>query len=86
MMKITLRFFAGVRETLGSSAETLALPDGVRTVGQVRAHLIARGGIWEQALGEGRALRMACDQVMCAPDTAVADGSEVAFFPPVTGG
>jgi molybdopterin synthase sulfur carrier subunit len=29
---------------------------------------------------------MAYNQVMCGPETAVADGSEVAFFPPVTGG
>lgn len=86
MTTITLRFFAGVREALGTSTETLALPDDVTTVGAVRAHLIARGDKWAAALGEGRALRMACNQVMCAADTAIADGCEVAFFPPVTGG
>lgn len=85
-MNITLRFFASVRETVGTSAETVALPDGVATVGAVRAFLIARGGPWAQALAEGRALRMACNQVMCQPETAVTDGCEVAFFPPVTGG
>lgn len=86
MTTITLRFFAGVREALGTSTETLALPADVTTVGAVRAHLIARGEKWAAALGEGRALRMACNQVMCAADTAIADGCEVAFFPPVTGG
>jgi molybdopterin synthase sulfur carrier subunit len=29
---------------------------------------------------------MAFNHVMCAPETAVAEGGEVAFFPPVTGG
>jgi molybdopterin synthase sulfur carrier subunit len=29
---------------------------------------------------------MACNQQMCGADTALADGAEVAFFPPVTGG
>jgi molybdopterin synthase sulfur carrier subunit len=29
---------------------------------------------------------MACNQVMCGADSPVADGAEVAFFPPVTGG
>jgi molybdopterin synthase sulfur carrier subunit len=29
---------------------------------------------------------MAYNQVMCGADTALADGAEVAFFPPVTGG
>ncbi|SFU57834.1 molybdopterin converting factor subunit 1 [Pseudoduganella namucuonensis] len=85
-MNITLRFFASVREALGTSTETVALPEGVSTVAAVRALLVARGGAWAQALGEGRALRMACNQVMCQPETAVTDGCEVAFFPPVTGG
>ncbi len=85
-MTITLRFFASVRETIGASQETLALPPDVATVGALRQFLIARGGAWEQALAQGRTLRMACDQVMCDADTALADGAEVAFFPPVTGG
>jgi molybdopterin synthase sulfur carrier subunit len=85
-MTITLRFFAGVRETLGTSQESLTLPAGVSTVGALRAHLVARGGAWEQALAPGRALRMAYDQVMCDAATEVKDGAEVAFFPPVTGG
>ena len=87
-MNITLRFFASVRETLGTSQEALALPAHLATVGEVRAFLVARGGAWAQALGEGegRALRMACNQLMCSADTALAEGCEVAFFPPVTGG
>jgi molybdopterin synthase sulfur carrier subunit len=85
-MNITLRFFASVREALGTSTESLALPEGVATVGQVRAHLIGRGEPWASALGEGRALRMACNQVMCKADSAVSEGCELAFFPPVTGG
>jgi molybdopterin synthase sulfur carrier subunit len=85
-MEIKLRFFASVREALGTSEEKLTLPAGVKTVGAVRDHLIERGGAWAQALAHDRALRMAFDQVMCEPDTEVRDGSEVAFFPPVTGG
>ena len=85
-MHIHLRFFASVRELLGTSSETLALPDDVRSVGAVRTLLAARGGVWADALGEGRALRMAFNQVMCPDSTALQDGGEVAFFPPVTGG
>jgi molybdopterin synthase sulfur carrier subunit len=85
-MNVTLRFFASVREALGTTSESVELPDGVETVGAVRAFLIARGGAWAQALGEGRALRMACNQVMCQSETVVKEGAEVAFFPPVTGG
>ena len=85
-MNINLRFFASVREALGTSSETVALPEGVATVGAVRDFLIARGGAWAEALGHERALRMAFNHVMCAPETPVGEGGEVAFFPPVTGG
>lgn len=85
-MKINLRFFASVREALGVSAESVALPEGVATVGAVRDFLIARGGVWSETLSHGRALRMAFNHVMCEPETEVLEGGEVAFFPPVTGG
>jgi sulfur-carrier protein len=85
-MNINLRFFASVREAVGVSIESIDLPEGMRTVGAVRDLLIARGGAWAEALGHQRALRMAYNQQMCAPETPVAAGGEVAFFPPVTGG
>ena len=85
-MKIQLRFFASVREALGIAQESVTLPEQVQTVGDVRDFLAARGGIWAEVLAEGRALRMAYDQVMTEAETAITDGGEVAFFPPVTGG
>jgi molybdopterin synthase sulfur carrier subunit len=85
-MHIELRFFASVREALGLASERIELPPGVTTVGAVRAHLIERGGVWAQALGQERALRMAFEHVMCGPETEIREGGEVAFFPPVTGG
>ncbi len=85
-MKLTLRFFASVREAVGTPVETAELPDTVATVADVRGALVARGGAWATALAEGRVLRMACNQVMCQPDAPVREGDEVAFFPPVTGG
>jgi molybdopterin synthase sulfur carrier subunit len=44
------------------------------------------GGVWAEALAEGRAWRMACNQQMTEVKTPITDGCEVAFFPPVTGG
>ena len=85
-MKITLRFFASVREELGTSQEIVQLPADTNTVGAVRAWLIARGGVWASALAPDKPLRMAFNQSMCGPDAELADGGEVAFFPPVTGG
>jgi len=85
-MQIELKFFASVREAVGTAQERVEVPASVRTVGAVRDYLIARGGVWAEALGHGRALRMALNHVMCAPEMAIAEGGEVAFFPPVTGG
>ena len=75
-----------MRELVGSGQEVLELPQATATVGELRAALVARGGNWADALCEGKLLRMAHNQLMCKADTVVADGDEVAFFPPVTGG
>ncbi|RZI41040.1 molybdopterin converting factor subunit 1 [Herbaspirillum sp. HC18] len=85
-MNIQLRFFANVREAVGTSQETVSLPASVQTVGEVRSYLRERGGAWAEALAEGRALRMACNQQMTDAGTRISEGCEVAFFPPVTGG
>lgn len=85
-MDITILYFASLREALGTGSETVRLPAGVDTVGQLRAWLRARGGHWHESLDEGRAVRMAVDRVMARADTPIAAGAEVAFFPPVTGG
>ncbi|MGH8809185.1 MAG: molybdopterin converting factor subunit 1 [Noviherbaspirillum sp.] len=85
-MNIRLRFFASVREALGTSQEMVALPADILTVGDVRAHLRGRGGVWAETLAEGRALRMAYNHQMSGADTRISEGGELAFFPPVTGG
>lgn len=81
---VRVLFFAGLREALGSS-ESLAWSPAIATAGALREHLAARGGAWEM-LTTTRNLRVAVNQTMGSSDSAVSDGDEVAFFPPVTGG
>lgn len=81
---VRLKFFASLREKLGEG-EALALPAG-STVAAAREALRARGGVHAEALAPGRAVRSALNQKMCAESAALADGDELAFFPPVTGG
>ena len=83
-LNLNLKYLASVREALGKSDERLSTT--ATTVSQVRDELIARGGTYAQVLALDNPVRMAHNQVMCASDTPVADGDEVAFFPPVTGG
>ena len=83
-MKIQVRYFASLREALGGQ-ETVDVPEGA-TLGQLRDHLLARGGRHAEVLSRHRAVRGAVNQRMVGEDEAVAEGAEVAFFPPVTGG
>jgi molybdopterin synthase sulfur carrier subunit len=84
-MTLNILYFASLRETLGSSGEQLPLPAGVSNVAQLRAHLAARGDAWCK-LVESKSLRAAVNQQMADAETAITDGDEIAFFPPVTGG
>ncbi len=85
-MQIQLKFFASLREAVGTGSESLAVPGDVKTAGQVRELLRARGGAWSEALAEGRALRIAVNQQMADSAASLSEGCELAFFPPVTGG
>lgn len=85
-MHIQLRFFAGLREALGTSGERFPVPEHVATAGEVLALLRRRGHPWEEALAPGRAYRIAVDQRMGDHASAIRDGAELAVFPPVTGG
>ena len=84
-MTLRLRYFASIREALGSGESFEPEVEGM-TVAQVRDALIARGGAHAAALGRTRAVRTALDQVLCDEAALVPRDAEIAFFPPVTGG
>jgi molybdopterin synthase sulfur carrier subunit len=83
-MKVHLRYFASLREALGTPAETIDTQ--ATTLGALRAELMARGGAHAEALAPGRSVRVALNQTMSDESAALTDGAEVGFFPPVTGG
>ena len=82
---IKILYFASLREKLGTAGEALELPAGVTDVGGVLGLLAERGGEWA-TLAAVKNLKSAVNQEMARSTTAVRDGDEVAFFPPVTGG
>ena len=80
---ITLRYFAWMREHIGTDCDDILLPDDTHTIADLLPHL--------RALSEGHALalsnmRVAVNRTYGDLDTPVSAGDEVAFFPPVTGG
>jgi len=83
-MQVTVRYFASIREAIGTGME--AVVTQATTVAGLRDELLARGGAHADALARSRAVRVALNQTMTDEATALPDGAEVAFFPPVTGG
>lgn len=83
-MRLTVRYFASIREALGHGSETVET--SAASLAALRDELVARGGAYAQSLARGKAVRVALDQIMSDESAALREGCEVAFFPPVTGG
>lgn len=83
---MTILYFAWVRQGIGAGEETLALPPQVRDGHALLAHLRSLSPNHARALGDESRLRLAVNRRHVPFDTAIAEGDEVAIFPPVTGG
>jgi len=83
---VKILYFAWLKEKTKVSEETISLPNGVSDVTGLVAALKARGDGFAEAFANEAIVRVAVNQEHVGFDHAVADGDEVAFFPPVTGG
>lgn len=85
-MRVDILYFARLREALGVAQERVELPEGVADISALMAWLAGRGEAWQQEFAGCRPLRAALNQSLVANTAGLAEGDEVAFFPPVTGG
>jgi molybdopterin synthase sulfur carrier subunit len=83
---LTILYFAWLRERIGTGEETIVMPPGVRTIGELIPWLAERSTRHAAALENRRTIRCAVNQDFADSSTALHPGDEVAFFPPVTGG
>ncbi|KAA3624160.1 MAG: MoaD/ThiS family protein [Proteobacteria bacterium] len=76
-MTVKVRFFAALRERVGAGEVSVDAGDGLDV-----------GEVWRRAtdLPMDAHVLVAVNKSYATPDAVVADGDEVAFFPPVTGG
>ena len=77
-------YFAWVRERIGLPSEELENRSG--TVRDLIEDLCAREVRYAAAFADLSALRVAVDQQLTDFDASIEGASEVAFFPPMTGG
>jgi len=84
--EVTLRYFAWVREKIGTGEERVIVAPGLETVHDLVAWLRTRGPGYEAAFAAPGAVRAAIDKTHVKPDASIAAAKEIAFFPPVTGG
>jgi len=82
-VKLTVLYFAAVRDLVGTSEEALVVPDDVTSIGALAGHLASR----YPALGERlSAVRFARNETFVTADEPVASGDVIAVIPPVAGG
>ncbi len=81
-----LRYFAWVRERIGTAEEDIEIPAGVVTVRDLLLWLRSRDEGYEAALLHPEAIRVAIDQEHVNHREPIAGAREIALFPPMTGG
>lgn len=82
MVTVTVRYFAGLREAVGTAMETLKF-EGAPTAAEAVDRVFAEhpeGARWR------RSLMFAVNRTYARPEALLADGDELALIPPVSGG
>jgi len=83
---VKIVYFAWLRERLDKAEEDVELPSSVETIGDVMQWLKTRGEEYELAFDNPKVIRAAIDKTHVRPEAKIAGASEIAFFPPMTGG
>lgn len=83
---IEIRFFAALRERVGSDSLAVAPPEGVGTVAELVAWLAEGNVAVAGALEATPRYMVAVNEVLSQDQAVIRDGDVVALFPPVTGG
>jgi molybdopterin synthase sulfur carrier subunit len=82
---INIQYFASLRESLATDKEAIEWQAELASVTQLKDFLGKRGTEWQSVM-INPSTQTAINHQVANNDTQIADGDEVAFFPPVTGG
>ena len=81
-----VRYFAWVRERVGKTEEDIDPPAGVATIGDLVAWLARQGEGYAYSFENPNVVHSAIDKRHVRSDARIAGASEIAFFPPMSGG
>ena len=81
-----VRYFAWIKQAVGTAEEDVQPPQSVRTVGELAQWLAGRTVRHGAAFSQAKVFGAAIDQKIVPLETPLGDAREVAFFPPFTGG
>ena len=79
-------YFARLRQIIGRGQDDIMAPPEVSTVAALIDYLKGRDERIAEAFADLRTLKVAVNQKHVALDASLVGATEVAFFPPVTGG
>ena len=79
-------YFARIRQIAGRGSDEIEVPASVNNVRELIDFLSAGDRGLAAAFAERRTVKVAINQNHVQHDAAIAGATEIAFFPPVTGG
>lgn len=85
-MTLQILYFAWVREMTGMGEEKVDVPEDIDTVSDLISHLTTLSNGHAEAFANPARIRVAADQNFVELGAEIKGISEIAFFPPVTGG
>lgn len=86
-MTVKLVYFAWLRERLGTGEEVVTLPETVKSVSDLLDWLAMRGEHFADIMEHRDILQVAVDRQHVQDRTRdISDATEIAIFPPMTGG
>ena len=85
-MKMNLKYFAWIAEIIDKREESLEIPSGIVTIGQLIDYLSSIDEAYKKAFEKRKSIKFAVNQVLVDENELISKADEIAFFPPMTGG
>ena len=83
---MNLKYFAWIAEIIDKREESLEIPTGIETIGQLIDYLSSIDEAYKKAFEKRKSIKFAVNQVLVNENELISKADEVAFFPPMTGG